>query len=160
MPPPAVLDVVTLDSSALIHTPEEIYARLPQAHEFRQLHGILHLDLEGGTIAAFRNVTADEWWCRGHLPGKPIFPGILMMETAAQVAAFLRAMLAPDETQFMGFGGVDGAKFRMAVVPPAQIIMTGKVVEQRSRRFVVDTQAYVGGTLAFEGRITGMPVRA
>lgn len=159
MPPPAVLDVVNLDPARLVYSQEEIYARLPQDHEFRQLHGILHLDLEGGTIAAFRDVRADEWWCRGHLPGRPIFPGILMMETAAQVSAFFRAMLAPDDTQFMGFGGVDGAKFRMAVTPPAQIIMTGKLIEQRSRRFVFDTQAYVGGTLAFEGRITGMPVR-
>lgn len=160
MPPPAVLDVVNLDPTNLLYTHEEIYARLPQDHEFRQLHGILHLDLEAGTIAAFRDVRADEWWCRGHLPGRPIFPGILMLETAAQVSAFIRAIMAPDDTQFMGFGGVDAAKFRMAVTPPAQIIMTGKVVEQRSRRFVVDTQAYVGGTLAFEGRITGMPVRA
>ena len=160
MPPPAVLDLVNLDPSQLVYSQEEIYARLPQAHEFRQLHGILHLDLEAGTIAAFRDVRADEWWCRGHLPGRPIFPGILMKETAAQISAFFRAVLSPDDTQFMGFGGVDGAKFRMAVTPPAQIIMTGKLIEQRSRRFVFDTQAYVGGTLAFEGRITGMPVRA
>lgn len=159
MPPPAVLDLVNLDPANLVHTRDEIYARLPQDHEFRQLDGILHLDLEAGTIAAFRDVRADEWWCRGHLPGRPIFPGILMMESAAQLSAFLRTALSPDDVGFMGFGGVDAAKFRLAITPPAQIILTGRVIEQRSRRFVVDTQAYVGGTLAFEGRITGMPVR-
>ena len=160
MPPPAVLDVMVLDPSAPIFTQEEIYARLPQDHEFRQLHGILHLDLETGVAAAFRNVRADEWWCRGHLPGKPIFPGILLMEAAAQLCAFLRTAMCPDDTGFMGFGGVDVAKFRMAVIPPAQIILTSKAIEQRSRRFVCDTQAFVSGTLAFEGRITGMPVKA
>lgn len=159
MPPPAVLDVMNLDPAALIYSQAEIYARLPQDHEFRQLHGILHLDIEAGTAAAFRDVRADEWWCRGHLPGRPIFPGILMLEAAAQLCAFIRTAMSPDDTGFMGFGGVDVAKFRMAVTPPAQIIMTCKVIEQRSRRFVSDTQAYVGGTLAFEGRITGMPVK-
>ena len=160
MPPPAVLDVVNLDPSVIVHTEQEIYARLPQDHEFRQLHGIIHLDTEAAIAAAYRDVRADEWWCRGHLPGRPIFPGILMMETAAQLSAFLCTALMPHEKVFMGFGGVDAAKFRLAVIPPAQIIMTAKMVEARSRRFVCDTQAYVGGTLAFEGRITGMPVRA
>ena len=160
MPPPPILEVGRLDPTRIIHTPEQIYAKLPQSFEFRQLDGIIHLDQEAGVGAAVRNLRADEWWCRGHLPGRPIFPGILMMECAAQLSAYYREVSTPDsDAGFMGFGGVDGAKFRLAVIPPAQIIMTCRVIEQRSRRFVFDTQAYVGGTLAFEGRITGMPVR-
>jgi len=57
---------------------------------------------------------------------------------------------------FLGFGGVDGVKFRGIVVPGERIIMLGKMVEIRPRRCIGETQAYVDGRLVFEGRITGM----
>lgn len=159
MPPPAILDLASVDTSRLLYTREQIYAVLPQRFEFSQLDGIYYLDKSDGAIAGFRDVRADEWWCRGHMPGAPIFPGVLMMESAAQIAAFAQHFVLPMEGTIMGFGGVDGAKFRGSVIPPARIDFVGKMVEARSRRFICDIQAYCKGIMVFEGRITGMPLR-
>ncbi len=160
MPPQAFLDPAALDCRRVVYSRGQIYELLPQAHEFSQLDGVVHLDKEAGVCAGFRDVRPDEWWCRCHMPGRPIFPGVLMMETAAQLAAFAQHLLAPaPEGTVMGFGGVDRAKFRGSVVPPARIILVGKMVEARSRRFVCDVQSYVEGTMVFEGIITGMPLK-
>lgn len=59
----------------------------------------------------------------------------------------------------MGFGAIDNAKFRGAVIPPARIILAGKLVEARARRFICDVQAYCLADMVFEGRITGMPIK-
>ncbi|HKQ49258.1 MAG TPA: 3-hydroxyacyl-ACP dehydratase FabZ family protein [Phycisphaerae bacterium] len=160
MPPPAILDLANVDTSRLLYTREQIYDLLPQRFEFSQLDGIYHLDKAAGTVAGYREVRPDEWWCRGHMPGNPIFPGILMMESAAHLAAFAQLFIMPmEEGSFMGFGGVDGAKFRGSVIPPARIDFAGKMIEARTRRFVCDIQAYCKGTMVFEGRVTGMPLR-
>ena len=159
MPPPSILDLSAVDTSRVLYTREQIYERLPQKYEFAQLDGIYHLNNTDGIVAGYREVRADEWWCRGHMPGNPIFPGVLMMECAAQLSAFAQLFVMPVEGAFMGFGGVDGAKFRGSVIPPARIDLVGKRVEARSRRFVCDVQAYCQGTMVFEGRITGMPIK-
>ncbi len=67
-------------------------------------------------------------------------------------------MLLPDGPQFWGFGGVDEVKFRAAVTPPARMYFVLKSVEHRPRRCIALVQGWVNGKLAFEGRITGMPV--
>lgn len=161
MPPLPFVDPLSLDPTRVVRTKDQIYQLLPQRHEFAQLDGIIHLDHTAGIAAGIREVRADEWWCRGHMPGRPIFPGVLMMECAAQLAAFVQHEFAPimEEGTFMGFGGVDRCKFRGGVVPPARIILIGKMVEARTRRFVCDVQSYVDGTMSFEALITGMPLK-
>jgi 3-hydroxyacyl-[acyl-carrier-protein] dehydratase len=97
----------------------------------------------------------DEWWVRGHVPGRPIFPGVLMLEMAAQTAAFFSRYIY-DLTNFIAFGGVDDCKFRDAVVPPARIYLICQQLEVRPRRIRCRTQAVVGGRLVFEATITGL----
>ena len=106
-------------------------------------------------MAGYRDVRADEFWVRGHIPGRPIFPGVLMIETAAQMVSYYVVSANPGKG-FMGFGGVDGVKFRGAVVPGQRVIMLARRVEERSRRVIAATQAYVNNTLVYEGTITGM----
>ncbi len=156
MPPPQILDLSTVDCDKIVYSREQIYESLPQRFEFSQLDAIVHLDRDALIIAGYRDIREDEWWCRGHLPQKPIFPGVLMLETAAQLAGFFREIVSPSD-DFLGFGGVDLAKFRIAVVPPARVILIGRAVETRKRRFVCEIQAFVDGTMAFEGTITGIP---
>jgi 3-hydroxyacyl-[acyl-carrier-protein] dehydratase len=155
MPPPLLIDIRQIDLDRVLYTREQIYARLPQAHEFAQLDGVCYLDLERGEGIAFRDLRSDEWWCRAHLPGNPIFPGVLQLESAAQVAAFFTKYLGGYEG-FVAFGGVDKCKFREAVIPPARIYYLCKKVEDRPRRVVCETQGVVQGAIVFEAVITGL----
>ncbi len=161
MPPNPLLDVASLDCGQILYSREQIYSVLPQRHEFAQLDAVIYLDMQDGTGAAYRDVGGDEWWCRGHLPGRPLFPGVLMLESAAQLAAFVRGVVFPDDDgAFMAFGGIDDVKFRGSVVPPARIIFVGRGVQQRSRRFVYEVQSFVNGNIVFEGTITGLRMKA
>ena len=90
------------------------------------------------------------------MPGNPLFPGILMLESAAQLSAFALAKLYPMDGGFMAFGAIDKVKFRDSVVPPTRLIFLMRGVEHRSRRFICDVQATKDGTIVFEGNITGM----
>jgi 3-hydroxyacyl-[acyl-carrier-protein] dehydratase len=84
-------------------------------------------------------------------------PGVIMLETAAQLASYLSHTVRPDD-RFMAFGGLDNVKFRGAVVPPARMYVLAKGVEIRPRRTICDTQGIVDGKLVFEARVTGLPV--
>jgi 3-hydroxyacyl-[acyl-carrier-protein] dehydratase len=149
------LDSIDLTKTTVDH--DAIYAHLPHRYEFMQLDRIIHIDEMQQLAVAVREVREDEFWVKGHIPGRPIFPGVLMLESAAQMASFLSNHFQPDD-RFLGFGGVDGVKFRGAVTPPSTLYFIMKVVELRKRRTVADVQGVINGTLVFEGRITGMPV--
>jgi len=155
MPAQPFIDLATLDFDNPVADREGIYKINPHRFEFAQLDSIVRLDLKEHVIVGSRDVKADEFWVRGHIPGRPIFPGVLMIETAAQLVSYYVMSQHPDKG-FLGFGGVDGVKFRGAVTPGQRIVMLGKLVEIRPRRCVGDTQAFVDGKMVYEGRITGM----
>ena len=108
-------------------------------------------------MVGLRDIKADEWWTRGHVPGRPLFPGVLMIEAAAQLAGFFGKKVLGSQ-RFIGFGGVDKVKFREAVVPPAKMYILAKGIEVRPRRIVCDVQGVVDGRLVFEGQVTGVPM--
>jgi len=155
MPPQPILDLSQVDTSNVIVSREGIYDVNPHRFEFQQLDGIYLVDEDRMVMAGYRDVRDDEFWVRGHIPGRPIFPGVLMIETAAQLVSYY-AMRKMPKQGFLGFGGVDDVKFRGSVVPGDRIVMVGKMVEVRRRRCVGDTQAFVNGNMVYEGRITGM----
>jgi 3-hydroxyacyl-[acyl-carrier-protein] dehydratase len=155
MPPEPLFDISKLDPSKVLVDHAGIYQVNPHRYEFELLDGILHMDTEAMVIAGYRDVKADEFWVRCHIPGRPIFPGVLMIETAAQLVSYYVMSQTPNKG-FMGFGGVTDVKFRGMVQPGDRLIMVGKLIELRSRRCIGATQGYVNGTLVFEGSITGM----
>jgi len=157
MAAPPLIDLNTLDLNRIIATREQIYERLPHRFEFMQLDAIVHLDLEQMVAVGLREVRPDEFWVRGHIPGRPLLPGVLMIESAAQMASYVSQQIRSYD-RFLGFGGVDGVKFRGEVAPPAKLYLIEKMVEVRSRRTICDAQGFVEGRLVFEARITGMPI--
>lgn len=158
MPPAAFFDLDSIDLDRVIATREEVYRILPQRYEFETIDGILHVDTENQILVAYRDIRADDWWCRGHLPGRPIFPGILMVETAAQMAAYYD-QLVRESGKFLAFSGIDGVKFRESITPPARLILVGRALELRPRRTICEVHGYVDGQIVFEGKITGMPIQ-
>lgn len=155
MPPKKLFDISGIDTSKLIVDREDIQKVNPHRFEFQQLDGIYHLDHDNCEIAGLRDVKENEFWVRGHIPDRPLFPGVLMIETAAQLVSYY-AMTATPGHGFMGFARVEDVKFRGTVTPGQKIIMIGKMVKMHARQCVGDTQGFVDGEMVFEGRITGM----
>lgn len=141
----------------ILFGPEELHKVNQQRFEMEQLDAVTHLDAPTLEIVGYKDVRSDEFWVRGHVPGRPILPGVLQLEALAQLTSFYIGHTIPD-IGFIGFGGVDAVKFRRTIVPGERMVLVGKGVEIRSRRAVFDTQGWVDGKLAVEARITGVKV--
>jgi len=155
MPPEPLFDLSRIDTDTVAISRDEIYQVNPHRYEFQQLDGIYFVDEAAQIMAGFRNVRDDEFWVRGHIPGRPVFPGVLMIETAAQLVGYYAKTRMPDKG-FLGLAGVDNVKFRGQVTPGERVIMIGKMIEMKPRRCAGKTQAYVDGRQVYEAVITGM----
>ncbi len=157
MPPPPILDLAQLDLSNLVADRAAILRVNPHRHEFALLDAVVLLDAERGLVAGYHDVRPDAFWTRGHIPGRPLFPGVLMIEVAAQLASFAAHSFLKHD-RFIGFAGVDQAKFRGTVTPPGRFVVLGRQVELKPRRIIMAAQGFVEGTMVFEAEITGMTV--
>ena len=157
MPPPLIIDLDSIDLDTLIVTPEQIREVNLQRYEMEHLNGIVHSDREKGVAVGFKDVRDDEFWCRGHIPGDPILPGVIMLEAAAQLAAYcIKTYL--DLPGFIGFGGVDDTKFRAAVRPPARLYLLSEAIQIKKRKSICYLQGVCDGQMIFETKIAGMPM--
>ena len=159
MPHPLLVNLDELDLTRVTVGIEEIREVNLQRDEMEQLSGIIAYRPDEGLAVAFKDVRPDEFWVRGHIPGRPLFPGVLMIEAAAQLSSFYYKMsLGKEDARFVGFGGVTDVKFRKTVEPGDRLIILARCRELKSRRAIFDTQEVVDGALVFEGTIIGMPV--
>lgn len=157
MAPALLFDISDIDCEKVQHDAQGIEAVNPHRGCMRLLDGIVHCADDYRRLVAFKDVRNDEFWCEGHIPGRPIFPGVLQLEAAAQLSSFsCLKRLKPG--QFMGFTGVDDVKFRGQVVPGDRLVILCQEIEFRPRRMISLTQGLVNGNLVFEAKITGMPI--
>jgi 3-hydroxyacyl-[acyl-carrier-protein] dehydratase len=159
MPPSILVDISKIDLSKVEIPIERIREVNRQRFEMEHLDGIVHLNLAEQYVIGFKNCRPDEFWVRGHIPGRPLLPGVLMIEAAAQLCSFYFSTASREAGErFIGFGGVTDVKFRGTVVPGDRLLLIAKCREMRSRRAVFATQGVVGERLVYEGTIIGMPV--
>ena len=155
MPPPLLIDLEQIDTARTTMTREQIYAMLPHRHEFMLVGGVCHVDKAASQIVTYCDLREDDWWVRGHVPGRPILPGVLMLEMAGQTSAVLGKLITGDES-FVAFGGVSECKFREAVLPPARLLILCSLTDLRRRRIISNVQGIVDGKMVFEATITGL----
>lgn len=157
MPPTLLCDLDEIDLEDVEADPEDIRRMNPQRHEMEQLDGILHYDPDEEVVVGYKDVEENEFWERGHIPGNPLLPGVLMCEAAAQLCSYYYGRNQGAD-QFLGFAGMQDVKFRAPVTPGQKLILIAKNTEMRSRRATFDTQGVVDGRVVFQAEITGMPM--
>jgi 3-hydroxyacyl-[acyl-carrier-protein] dehydratase len=154
MPPSLIFDISGVDLSAVVADQEAIRVVNPQRGDMEHLNGIVWFNHDGEVIG-YKDVGADEFWVAGHIPGRPLLPGVLMIEAAAQLCSYyVKAVLGTHG--FVGFGGVESCKFRQPVAPGCRLYMLGKQMKSRHGRFTSIMQGLVNGQLVFEATIIGV----
>lgn len=152
-----ILDPATIDLEAEAVSKEEIMKLNPQRGEFEQLDKIISLDLEEGIGVGIKKQRPDEFWTAGHIPGRPIMPGVLMIEMAAQISSIVYHLkFDPEGEKFFGFAGVNNVKFRGTVEPGSDLLMIVKSKALKSRMAIFETQGFVDRKLIFEGEVSGV----
>src|SRR5262245_35567556 len=126
MPPAALVDPETIDTSRVLVDLEGIRQGNPQRFEMEQLTAIVHLDREAHLIIGYKDVRPDEFWVRGHMPAYPLMPGVLMCEAAAQLCSYYCHVIDLVEEGFIGFGGMEDVRFRGPVRPGDRLIIIAK----------------------------------
>jgi 3-hydroxyacyl-[acyl-carrier-protein] dehydratase len=158
MPPALNFDPARLDLSKVLFDTEAIRAVNPQRHEMEQLTAIVHLDGSQHLIAGYKDITAEEFWVRGHMPGFPLLPGVLMCEAAAQLCSFYICTLNVMQGDFIGFGGLENVRFRAPVRVGDRLLLIGKAVKLNRRQTVFNVQGFVGTTMVFHADVLGVPL--
>jgi 3-hydroxyacyl-[acyl-carrier-protein] dehydratase len=157
MPPQLLFDIAGLDLSKEVFDQEAIRESNPHRGDMEMLNGIVYVDADHHRLIGYKNVRADEFWVPGHIPGRPLFPGVLMVETAAQLASFYARRFI-GWTGFVGFGGVEDCRFRQQVVPPAKMYVLGQQISRRHGRLFCAMQGVIDGNIVFETKIIGIQI--
>ena len=155
MAPSLLFDISGIDLDGQAYSVDEIEKVNPHRGAMRMLDRIVYESENRKDYVAYKDIGHDEFWVAGHIPGRPIFPGVLMIEAAAQLASFICLRKLTDQ-EFMGFAGVDEVKFRGQVKPGDRFVLLGRELEVRPRRCTSVAQGLVNGQLVFEARIKGM----
>lgn len=154
MPPQLLFDISGIDLSRVMFDQEQIRQCNPQRGDMEQLNAIVHADPENGRLVGYKDVRADEFWVSGHIPGRPLMPGVLMIEAGAQLASFYTRKYE-GWTGFIGFAGADEIRFRLPVQPGSRLYVLGQKTWTRRGLFCCKVQGLVNGQQAFEASILG-----
>ena len=157
MPSQLILDPATINTKEEAVTKDEILALNAQRDEFEQVDRLISIDLDEGLAVGIKTQRPDEFWTRGHIPGRPIMPGVLMIEMAAQISSLIYHLKFDTAGEkFFGFGRVNNVKFRGSVEPGCDLVMVVRAKAMRSRMAVFEAQGFVDETMVFEGEVTGI----
>ncbi|PZO55766.1 MAG: 3-hydroxyacyl-[acyl-carrier-protein] dehydratase FabZ [Phormidesmis priestleyi] len=145
------------DDTAAVVTPktytlEELQQFLPHRYPFALVDRIIDY-VPGERAVGLKNVTFNEPHFQGHFPGRPIMPGVLIVEAMAQVGGIVLSQM-PGVNGLCVFAGIDKVKFRRPVVPGDQLLITTELITVKRLRFgKMKSRAEVDGQLVCEGNL-------
>lgn len=133
------------------YTLEEVQQLLPHRYPFALVDRIIDY-VPGEKAVGIKNVTFNEPHFQGHFPGRPLMPGVLIVEAMAQVGGVVLSQMPGIDGRLCVFAGIDKVKFRKPVVPGDQLIITTELLTLKAKRFAkMKARAEVDGQLACEG---------
>lgn len=133
----------------------------PQRYEIEQLTAVVFEDIEAMSIVGYVDTTMEDFWVRGHMPGIPLMPGVLMCEAAAQLASYFVQKNDMMGCEMIGFGGMDGVRFRGAVRPGDRLVIQCQQKKVRRGAVIVcQFMGFVNENRVVEGSIRGIPLPA
>jgi 3-hydroxyacyl-[acyl-carrier-protein] dehydratase len=154
-----LFDIAAVDLARVEVTREGIEKWIPHRGVMSLLDAVTWLSDDRTRAVGVKHIKHDEFWVPGHFPGKPMFPGILMIETAAQLACYMFIIRKSGPT-LAAFLRIENAAFRASVAPGDDFYILAQEVKAQKRRFITDVQGIVvngsAQKIAFDARLSGM----
>jgi 3-hydroxyacyl-[acyl-carrier-protein] dehydratase len=153
-----ILDPSEYDLDRVVAGIEEIRRYNRQRYEMEQLTAICYEDPKRHICAGYKDLGPDEFWVRGHMPGMPIMPGVVMCEAAAQMASYYTQKHKLMQTAMVGFGGLKDVRFRGVVRPGERFVIVAQLLRVRSAMLTCQFQCFVRGNMVCDGILKGIPL--
>ena len=132
---------------------EEIKRIIPQREPFLMIDEVEEY-ISGEMAIAYKNVNESEWYFKGHFPGNPIMPGVLITEALAQTGAVAILSLEENKGKNALFGGIDKMKFKKMVTPGDRLKLEVRIIKKKGPIGVGEGIATVNGDVVAKGELT------
>ncbi len=132
---------------------EEIEKIIPQRDPFLMIDEVEEY-VPGESAIAYKHVKSSEWYFKGHFPGNPIMPGVLITESLAQAGAIAILSMEENKGKNALFGGIDKMKFKKMVVPGDTLKLEVRIIKRKGPIGVGEALATVDGKVAAKGELT------
>ncbi|MBY0311392.1 MAG: hypothetical protein K2W85_04935 [Phycisphaerales bacterium] len=152
-----ILDLSAIDLSARVMGREELEGWLPHRGEMALLDAIVWNSPDHKQGVAIKKTRADEFWVPGHFPGRPMMPGVLQIEAAAQLAVYLYNARRKQQLT-AAFTRIDECSFRNMVVPGDDVYLLCQEIRWTRRGFECHVQGVANHKLTFDAHIQGLSV--
>jgi 3-hydroxyacyl-[acyl-carrier-protein] dehydratase len=144
---------LTISSPPTGITSQQIEGLLPHRYPFALVDRVIEY-VPGQRAVAIKNVTLNEPQFQGHFPGRPLMPGVLIVEAMAQVGGLIVTQIPDLPKGLFVFAGIDGVRFRRPVVPGDQLLISCELLSLKRQRFgKMRGEATVDGELACSGEL-------
>jgi 3-hydroxyacyl-[acyl-carrier-protein] dehydratase len=154
---PLIIEFSEIDFDCVVSDIEVIRRYNPQRFEMEQLTAIVFEDSSRGICVGYKDLRLDEFWARGHMPGMPLMPGVIMCEAAAQLSSYYTLKNNLMEG-VIGFGGMEDIRFRGVVRPGDRFVIMCHLLKARRVIITCEFQCFVNQELVCEGIIKGVPL--
>ena len=132
---------------------EEIKNIIPQREPFLMIDEV-ETFTPGESCTAYKNVSEDEYYFKGHFPGNPIMPGVLIVESLAQTGAVAILSMEENKGKNALFGGIDKIRFKKQVVPGDRLKLEVKIIKRKGPIGIGEAIATVDGKVTAKGELT------
>ncbi len=152
-----LFELAGIDPTARVADRDAIARVIPHRAAMMLIDGVVWHVPDFSKGLGIKQIRDDEFWCAGHFPGRPIYPGVLQVESGAQLAAYLYYRRYPDAGLSV-FCKIEEALFRSMVVPGDDLLILCRDIKVGRRRFLCDVMGVVKDKVTFEAKILGMSV--